>query len=53
LSARLLPSAALATVLRSALDGAGELAAPLVVVGVWALAMPLLAAVVFRWEEDA
>jgi ABC-2 type transport system permease protein len=51
-AARLLPSAALATLLRSAFDGSGTVVGPLLVVSVWAVAMPLLATAVFRWDEE-
>ena len=48
--ARLLPSAALAQVLRAALAGSGPLLGALGVLAAWAAAMPALAARVFRWE---
>ena len=48
--ARLLPSAALAQVLRAAFAGSGQLVGPLGVLVAWAIAMPALAAAVFRWE---
>ncbi len=49
--ARLLPSGALGVLLRSALSGQGDVAAPLAVVAAWAAAAPLAAAALFRWEE--
>ena len=48
--ARVLPSAALAQVLRAAFAGHGQLLGSLGVLVVWAVAMPALAASVFRWE---
>lgn len=48
--ARLLPSAALAQVLRAAFAGAGPLVGALGVLVAWAVAMPALAAAAFRWE---
>ncbi len=49
--ATLLPSAALADVLRHALvPGSAPLLPPLVVLGIWAAGAPLLAARTFRWE---
>jgi len=49
--AALLPSAALADVLRHALvPGSAPLMPPLVVLGIWAVGAPLLAARTFRWE---
>lgn len=50
-AAGVLPSTALATVLRSALQGEGEVVAPLLTLLAWAVVMPLLAASMFRWEE--
>lgn len=47
---RFLPSAALAELLRSALSGSGRVVAPAAILGVWAIAMPALAARVFRWD---
>lgn len=47
---RLLPSAALAEMLRSGFAGSGPLIAPLGTLALWAVAMPALAAAVFRWE---
>jgi ABC-2 type transport system permease protein len=50
--ATLLPAAALSTSLRSALDpGTGWSVSAVVVLGVWTVAAPLLAARRFRWEE--
>lgn len=49
-AARLLPSAALAQVLRAAFAGSGPLVAGLGVLTAWALAMSALAAAVFRWD---
>lgn len=51
-AARLLPSAALAQVLRSAFAGSGRLVGPLLVLALWAVAMPMLAAGLFRWQEE-
>ena len=48
--ARLLPSAALAQVLRAAFAGAGQLLGALGVLAAWAVAMPALAGAVFRWD---
>lgn len=48
-----LPSAALATLLRSAFAGEGSVVGPLAVVALWAVAMPAAAAASFRWEEAA
>jgi ABC-2 type transport system permease protein len=49
--ARVLPSGALADVLREALAAAGSHpGASWVVLAAWAVAMPLLAAATFRWE---
>lgn len=48
--ARLLPAASLAAVLRAAFAGAAVPTAPLAVLAGWAVATPLLAARVFRWE---
>lgn len=48
--ARVLPSAALAEVLRSVLGGGVLPAAPAVVLALWALVMPVVAAAVFRWD---
>ena len=49
--ARLLPSGALAEVLRSAFDGSGRVLAPLGVLAVWAVVAPAMAAALFTWEE--
>ena len=49
-SARLLPSAALAQLLRAAFAGSGALIGALGVLAAWAVAMPALAAAAFRWE---
>ena len=51
--ARVLPSAALAQVLRAAFAGNGPVIAPMGVLAVWAVAAPLAAAALFRWEESA
>jgi ABC-2 type transport system permease protein len=51
--ARVLPSGALAQTLRAALAGHGQLAGSMLVLAAWAVAAPLVAAAVFRWEEDA
>ena len=48
--ARFLPAAALASVLRSALDGTSVSIDSLALLIAWAVAMPLLATRVFRWE---
>lgn len=48
--ARFLPAAALASVLRSALDGTSVSIDSLALLIGWAIAMPLLATRVFRWE---
>ncbi len=52
-AAQLLPSAALATLLRSAFEGSGDVVRPLVVLAVWAAAAPAVAAALFRWDADA
>ena len=52
-AARLLPSAALGELLRSAFAGAGEVVRPLVVLAAWAVIMPVVAAAVFRWDDQA
>jgi ABC-2 type transport system permease protein len=49
--ARLLPTTALATVLRAALDGAGLAGSALAVLAAWAVAAPAIAAAGFTWEE--
>lgn len=49
-AARLLPSAALADALRSALTDAAVPARPLLVLGAWAVAAVAAAARLFRWE---
>lgn len=51
-AAALLPSAALAQVLRSAFAGYGEVFAPLVTLALWAVVAPAVAAAVFTWSED-
>lgn len=51
--ARLLPTAALASVLRSALGAGGMSAAALGVLAVWAVVAPAVAAAGFTWEEPA
>lgn len=48
--ARWLPSAALAALLRAAL-GSGAATGPLLTLSLWAVAMPALAAAVFRWDD--
>ena len=48
--ARLLPSAALAQVLRAAFAGSGQLLESLGILAAWAAAMPALAAALFRWD---
>jgi hypothetical protein len=48
--ARLLPPAALAEVLRSVFEAGVVPVAPSLVLGVWAVATPLLAGWLFRWE---
>ena len=50
--ARLLPSAALAQVLRSAFAGHGPVLGPLGVLALWAVAAPLVAAALFRWDDS-
>ena len=50
-AARLLPPAALADLLRGARPHGGAAGAPLLVLGVWALAAPAAAAAGFTWEE--
>jgi ABC-2 type transport system permease protein len=51
LPARLLPATALADVLRSVLAGGGQLpAGSAIILGLWTVAMPVLAARTFRWE---
>lgn len=49
-AAQLLPSTALGDALRAALGAAGVDAAAVVVLALWALATPLVAARVFRWD---
>lgn len=49
--ARLLPSAALGELLRSAFAGEGDVLRPLGVLVVWAAVMPIVAARLFRWDE--
>jgi ABC-2 type transport system permease protein len=49
--ARLLPTTALADVLRAALGGSGPAAAALLVLAVWAVVAPAVAAAGFTWEE--
>ena len=51
-AARLLPSAALAQLLRSALEGSGPVVGPLGVLTAWAVAAPAVAAAVFRWDQE-
>lgn len=51
-AAKLLPSAALAQVLRSAFAAHGPVVGPMGVLALWAFAAPLVAAAVFRWEES-
>lgn len=51
-AARLLPSTALTHVLRSAFAGSGRVVAPLLVLALWAATMPVLAAALFRWQEE-
>jgi len=48
--ARILPAAALASVLRSALDGSTLSIGSLALLAAWAITMPLLAGFSFRWE---
>ena len=48
--ARVLPSAALGEILRSVLSGGVLPAAPAVVLALWALVTPVIAATLFRWE---
>ena len=48
--ARLLPAAALADVLRALLAGASFPTASALVLGLWAVVMPVVAAWLFRWE---
>ena len=50
--ARVLPSAALAQVLRAAFAGHGAVVAPMGVLAAWAVAAPLAAATLFSWEES-
>lgn len=52
-AAGVLPSAALAQLLRAAFDGSGPVIAPLGVLAAWAGVMPALAAAVFRWDSEA
>ena len=49
--AKLLPAAALSETVRAVLDAQAFPAEELVVLIVWAIAAPLLAARYFRWEE--
>ena len=49
-AASLLPSSALAELLRSSLNGDGALAAPAIVLSTWATLAPLVAARRFRWS---
>lgn len=48
--AQYLPSTGLADLLRHSLNGEGELLVPAVTLGAWSLAMPPLAARLFRWS---
>ena len=48
--ARILPSGALAEILRGALSGGGTFGRPLVILAVWALLTPIAASRMFRWE---
>ena len=48
--AQYLPSTGLADLLRHSLNGEGELLVPTVTLGAWSLAMPPLAARLFRWS---
>ena len=50
-AARILPSAALAQMLRSTLTPGGPFVAPGIVLTLWAVAAPVAAAALFRWEE--
>lgn len=50
-AAGLLPSTALATVLRSAFEGSGQVVAPVLTLLAWAVAAPLTASALFRWDE--
>jgi ABC-2 type transport system permease protein len=51
-AARVLPSAALAQMLRSALTPGGSFVAPAGVLALWAVAAPVAAAALFRWDEE-
>ena len=50
-AAGVLPSTALATLLRSAFAGEGPVIAPLLMLIAWAVTMPTVAAGQFRWDE--
>ena len=49
-AASLLPSTALADLLRATLNGAGALASPFIVLAVWGVITPAIAAKRFRWS---